>query len=700
MRITPFLLLLIVLAQHTSGQNLSGKNELLDTVKLDMAHKKALDLVSGKPKEALELCRQNLTLARKLNNTSQIIKSLYGVAWCFQSMGQHDSVSYYIFKGLNLSEDINNKALIAEGQKRVGNLYLGTHDYYKGLEWHGLALAYYQNQKDTLNEAIVNVNRAACYSFLKKYQIALEILNRSEQIIEPRFNDQEKRKASLLSNLYINKAYIYSKTGDTILAIANLEKSYQMAKSHDQYYMLQQTCNNLGAIYYLNENYPMSKKYLLEAVELSPKVNNLTLNAEIYRTLAYVYEQEKSYKPAFEFLVRNHEISDSMSFETQIMNANRLDSKYKAEKNELEMVIKDSRIRLRNNLIVIIILSSVLVLSVLYIILLRTKKFLSKEIKVKNEIIKQKDEVEKELELKNAELINAENMLKAKKHEIDIANALLEKRSYDITMASAFLADKNHELEGITEALGKSREELDTVKEVLSSEIEAKEKILSEKEKTDFILSEKISELKTIEVLLEERNLKLQDIGAQLSEQHSELERTNELLEEKNKEIETVSILLEEKTIESIQKERSLDKKNEELIAYAVLLAQKNEIIQNSIDRINHLNAEIPSKISTNLKGIVSDLKYNNNETTWREFEQRFMKQHSDFYEKLARNFPDLTPNEIRMCALLKLNMSTKEIASITIQTIRAVEVARHRIRKKMNLPKESNLVNYLKLNT
>jgi tetratricopeptide (TPR) repeat protein len=74
----------------------------------------------------------------------------------------------------------------------------------------------------------------------------------------------------------------------------------------------------------------------------------------------------------------------------------------------------------------------------------------------------------------------------------------------------------------------------------------------------------------------------------------------------------------------------------------------------------------------------------------WQEFEYRFLQMHTGFYERLAAAHPDLTLNERRLCTFLKLDMTTKEIAVITGQTLRAIEIARIRLRKKLNLTQSS----------
>jgi DNA-binding CsgD family transcriptional regulator len=70
---------------------------------------------------------------------------------------------------------------------------------------------------------------------------------------------------------------------------------------------------------------------------------------------------------------------------------------------------------------------------------------------------------------------------------------------------------------------------------------------------------------------------------------------------------------------------------------------------------------------------------------------------HQEFFNKLRRSFPDLTKNEERLCAMLRLNLSSKEIAALSNISVRAVEMGRYRLRKKLKIPFTTSLIDYLK---
>jgi len=80
----------------------------------------------------------------------------------------------------------------------------------------------------------------------------------------------------------------------------------------------------------------------------------------------------------------------------------------------------------------------------------------------------------------------------------------------------------------------------------------------------------------------------------------------------------------------------------------------------------------------------------------WKQFEYHFDKVHGDFLSRLTIEFVDLTPGEQKLCAFLRLKMDTKEIANLMGISLRGVEVARYRLRKKLGLDKNQNLSKFI----
>ncbi len=146
---------------------------------------------------------------------------------------------------------------------------------------------------------------------------------------------------------------------------------------------------------------------------------------------------------------------------------------------------------------------------------------------------------------------------------------------------------------------------------------------------------------------------------------------------------------------ESRQLELELEIKNKELTFNAMSIIKKNETVSEMIGVLEKAIREGQS--AEIMDSVFEKIRNNGRDDTWKEFEVRFTQVHKDFYDKLNDRYPELTPNERKLCAFLRLNMTTKDIASITHQSVHSINVARTRLRRKMNLANsEENLVTCL----
>lgn len=155
---------------------------------------------------------------------------------------------------------------------------------------------------------------------------------------------------------------------------------------------------------------------------------------------------------------------------------------------------------------------------------------------------------------------------------------------------------------------------------------------------------------------------------------------------------------LEQKAIklENEKLENELEYKKKELTTNVMYLMKKSEFIADISKKLQSIESKFQHDQERFLNNIISELDRNVSEETWLDFETRFQEVHSDFYKKLSEKFPSLTPNDLKLCAFLKLNLSSKDISSLTFQTLDTLKIARHRLRKKLGLSREDNLVNFL----
>jgi ligand-binding sensor domain-containing protein/DNA-binding CsgD family transcriptional regulator len=171
------------------------------------------------------------------------------------------------------------------------------------------------------------------------------------------------------------------------------------------------------------------------------------------------------------------------------------------------------------------------------------------------------------------------------------------------------------------------------------------------------------------------------------------------MLEDKLKNEKEQMQLREEKLKAEVEKQDALmNLKNSQLISYALQLTHKNDILRN----INNKLSQFIKSIKTDelKKGIIELSDTINNEfrtdKDWERFEKHFNEVHGDYIKRLKREYPDLSLTYLKLCTYLKLDLSTKEIASLLNISTRGVEKARSRLRKKFNIDRTENLTAFL----
>ena len=136
---------------------------------------------------------------------------------------------------------------------------------------------------------------------------------------------------------------------------------------------------------------------------------------------------------------------------------------------------------------------------------------------------------------------------------------------------------------------------------------------------------------------------------------------------------------------------------NRELTTKMMYLLKKNELISSISDKLVLLKKDSKTASQKIIQEMIIEMRSKKDIDIWEEFETHFTKVHPDFYSKLNNFFPDLTPNEKKLCAFLRLNMTTKDISAITYQSVNSITVSRTRLRKKLNINGEdTNLTNFL----
>lgn len=171
----------------------------------------------------------------------------------------------------------------------------------------------------------------------------------------------------------------------------------------------------------------------------------------------------------------------------------------------------------------------------------------------------------------------------------------------------------------------------------------------------------------------------------------------NETLEQQQGLIREQELIIQKEKEAQLQME--LEHKNRELITRAVTLTKIQEekiFLTNNLQNIYLKLCDSDTEISTLIYKQIRYLKNSIETDPWEDFRVYFENVYTEFYNNLSKSHPDLSQNERKLCALLKLNLNTKEIAAINSREVRRIESARNRLRKKLGLSPETNLTMYL----
>lgn len=176
--------------------------------------------------------------------------------------------------------------------------------------------------------------------------------------------------------------------------------------------------------------------------------------------------------------------------------------------------------------------------------------------------------------------------------------------------------------------------------------------------------------------------------------------RQERLLREENERIKALNKQTEAELmkITNDQLQKEVVSKNLELAKNTMVMVRKNELlieIRDELDRQREdLGTRLPARYYTKINKLIENSL--NSEHDWEMFEHLFDQAHENFFKRLKHEYTDLTPSDFRLCAYLRMNLSSKEIAPLLNISIRGVEEKRYRLRKKMNLSPEQNLTEFI----
>ena len=657
------LLFITILFQNTTP--LFARESISDTTIIASFIDKAKKIEEQNPDssiacytKAINLCDKNLavSLPREIHNMfmRKAIDARLSVALiCYKKL-DYETVLQYYQKAYTLSKELNNSYYIGECLFNFAEVYLeqskyteAMTNYYKaiqeytkagertGIFWSYLGMGIAQKQCGNFDDAVI------CYD--KARAIAEELGMKLET-------------AYCLNNM----GNVYRKQGNLPKAMENYEKALTCFTEMDDELSASDCMNNIGNLY-LEKGDPFRALDYYNRSILSEKVkaDNYRMISR-YKNLADAYNTLKDYRNTSMFMDKAVKLAENSDDKLQLALCYSQIGKFYIDNGSSEVGIS----------------------------------YLKKSVNLFRSIEAKAEEAESLVGLAFAELKTG-NINDALEHAQQG-----EQLAADVG-AIQILYSANDCLASIWEKKGDSHKSLIC----LHKAIELKDSIFSieknravEEVEAGFTRTRLENEnmALTQEAELQRQSLRNRNIAMGslfvslllsiiiiwlIYKRHNELKsiaRREEAL--KQKEIDELS--------------ENLRLKERELTSKAVFLTQKNNLIEKIIAELNEMKNEQPN--SSKIDRLQHELKIELSPNLWNEFEVQFNEVHPEFQSRLIERFPELSPMERRLCAFLKLDMNTREVAALTGQSLKSIEVARTRIRKKMDLSREDNLSNFI----
>lgn len=698
---------------------------------------------TGNISAAIECYNKGLKIAEELNDKLNIARCMVNRCIIYTGQGKYEIAHEDYQKLLILSEEINDLRLRSIVLNNMGSIQEYQGNYSKALEYHIKSLKIREETKDNVGIVYGLGNVGNVLATQANYTEALEYHNKALKIAEE-MNDKR-----MISLCYDNIGGVYMKTKN-VKALDYLQKalaigeelSYttsmlDVSRKIGEFYRLQgdftksliyyrkalllaeemkrkraicEIWYKMGSILFRQKEYAKALDFSLKSLDIANEMKLLSFQRDIHQQLSDIYSATNNYTKAY----KNHklfkELNDSIYKEENVKKIVELEYTYKFEKEkqaiELEQQKKDAiqtAEKKQQRIVIILLIISFILMSFLAIFI-----YGSYRSKHKTNIIltKQKLEIEElneEYQALNEELIQSNEQLYYTKKLVEESEEklrLLIKNSNDIFVQvnekgdQFFISDVAETLTGysIDELMG-------SIKDVIyPDDIEIVQqhwnRVLADKNAPDTVqYRHKHKEKGYVWFEAVAQNfLDYPSINSVVANIRDITERKN--IEQALKKSEEEKARLMALEIERINRELETNQKS--ITAATLKLIQNAERDAQTIEQLIEIEKNTNAEGKSIIYKLISDYKRLSYNSNWDEFEILFEKVHSSFYERLNSQYPTLTANERKICAFLKLNMSNKDIAQITFQSEEALKKARLRLRQKLEIDREVNLITFI----
>ncbi len=472
-------------------------------------------------------------------------------------------------------------------------------------------------------------------------------------------------------------AGVYSKLGELYYGDNfNLEKSHTyydkalgLAIQIDDKNLIATIYNRIGGIFFYQSSYDESLEYYLKAYDLWKTLNNEEGIARSLNNIGEIYRKKNNLKLAYDHYLRSLEINQSIGAVRQTaVNYENIGMIKSAEGNTAEAFDyyqKSLNIYSDNSFVD----------DKLQILILMGKEYLKIDLKEKA--------LKYFTEAYNSSLKN-NDLDKLAESSLGLSNVL--ERTGDFKSSLQYYKIHSQTNDSIV-----AKQKLDQMaimqinflNDLNTKELEIKENQISlyEKQQRIDLINFRFMVFVVLVII----------IAAVLIVVRQRLQaKEDKLIRHKNLEL--------HKTQQELMK-TELKSKDSDLVNFALHLIQKNNLLSQLKEDLKKLAQETDDETSKRLRELIMHLKQSLQlDKEKKEFQNKVDRNYAEFFTRLKNKYPSLTKNEERLCAMLRLNLSSKEIASLNNTSVKAVEMGRYRLRKKCSVENNQELSGFLNM--
>ena len=649
-------------AKIDSLENRLNNHKTRDTTRVNILNEVAYEAYFSNKEKTRLYAKESFKLAKELGFEKGRAESLWLQGMASMEIDPNGSLTLFE-SALAIAEKINNKQGSGKYTNAVGTVFGVT-----GRD--SIAIIFFQkaidiakelNDSQELGKYLINISQA--YNRMGRVEMAL---GGYKEALQALLKAGDKNGAAICYNSMGN---IYTTQGNYPFALECLHNGLKIREEMQEIKAVSKSLVSIGSIYFTQKNYEKALEYNQKVIEIAGKAGDKHALAGGLLNIGLIYMQTNNEK-AMEYLRKALAISKDLkvlSLQINILlNTGLFYYKQSEKQKALEIYQEALSLSEENGM--------------------KSSESLAKlQIAI---IYYDQKEFSRALDYARSSLEIARS-LKIIETEKDLHNLLAEIYAKTNNYKSAFIHNKQFKelsdrifnesnVRKITELEYTYRFEKE--REALALEQSKKDEVQAAKRKQQYAIILTLTVSFILVLLLALYILRLYRFNKKASEAIRIME------EEKNR-------LLEQ---EIIRINTELEENNRALTAASLKLIQNSERDADTVRRLESILETTTPEGRRVVQAIISDFKRISRSSNWKEFELLFQKVHSSFYEKLNNNFPDLTANERKLCAFLKLNMSSKDIANITFQSEEALKKARQRLRQKLAIDRDTNLVSYL----